>query len=229
MMAYAVAFFGVPWPDRVVKSRLIKWLLRGPFTASLTLAMVTIIRRAGNLFGGNPYSALVPIVMIVTILLCEFIITLFFPKLEQAILFGNDQDELIQLRSLEERLITRSDLSQFLEMVLAAICDQLQAPGAYLAAMNPEGFEVIVQTGESKNDPELAEKFQAFINTQERFADMTVWEKDVIFPLMDGGAEPELVGYLGIHAVDHQLLLEGGSNDFGSIVDPPGSDRGQRS
>src|SRR4030095_1140700 len=29
-MAYAVAFFGVSWPDRVVKSRLFKWLLRGP-------------------------------------------------------------------------------------------------------------------------------------------------------------------------------------------------------
>jgi len=29
LMAYAVAFFGVSWPDRVVKSRLFKWLLRG--------------------------------------------------------------------------------------------------------------------------------------------------------------------------------------------------------
>ena len=27
-MAYAVAFFGVSWPDRLVKSRLFKWLLR---------------------------------------------------------------------------------------------------------------------------------------------------------------------------------------------------------
>jgi hypothetical protein len=33
MMAYAVAFFGVSWPDRVVKRRLAKWLMRGPFTA----------------------------------------------------------------------------------------------------------------------------------------------------------------------------------------------------
>ena len=34
IMAYVVAFFGVTWPDRVVKSRLFKWFLRGPFTAS---------------------------------------------------------------------------------------------------------------------------------------------------------------------------------------------------
>jgi len=38
---------------------------------------------------------------------------------------------------------------------------------------------------------------------------MTVWDKDAVFPLMNGGAEPELVGYLGIQAVDPQLLLEG--------------------
>lgn len=208
VMAYAVAFFGVPWPDRVVKSRLIKWLLRGPITASLTLALVTIIRRAGDVFGGNPYSALVPIVMIVTILLCEFMITLFFPKLEQMVLFGNDQQELIQLRSLEERLITHSDLSQFLEMVLAAICDQLQAPGAYLAAISPEGLEIIAETGDTKNDPELAEQLQKFIDSQEKLSDMVVWNKDVIYPLMDGMEEPELVGYLGIHNIEHQLLLE---------------------
>jgi len=52
IMAYAVAFFGVSWPDRVVKSRLFKWLLRGPVTASLALAMMTLVRRAGIFFEG---------------------------------------------------------------------------------------------------------------------------------------------------------------------------------
>ena len=56
VMAYAVAFFGVSWPDRVVKSRLFKWLLRGPVTASLALAVMTIVRRAGLYFEGEPYS-----------------------------------------------------------------------------------------------------------------------------------------------------------------------------
>jgi len=65
-MAYSVAYFGVPWPDRLVKSRLFKWLLRGPVTASLTLAVVTIIRRLGVIYG-TPYSAFVPISMTVCI------------------------------------------------------------------------------------------------------------------------------------------------------------------
>src|SRR5215208_5540553 len=55
VMAYAVAFFGVSWPDRIVKSRLFKWLLRGPVTASLALAVMTIVRRTGSFFGGEPY------------------------------------------------------------------------------------------------------------------------------------------------------------------------------
>ena len=48
VMAYAVAFFGVSWPDRLVKSRLFKWLLRGPVTASLALGVMTIVRRGGR-------------------------------------------------------------------------------------------------------------------------------------------------------------------------------------
>jgi hypothetical protein len=38
---------------------------------------------------------------------------------------------------------------------------------------------------------------------------MTVWQKDVIFPLIDGGETPAVVGFLGIHNIDHQSLLEG--------------------
>ena len=50
VMAYTVAFFGVSWPDRVVKGRLFKWLMRGPFTASMTLAVVTLLRRSAEAY-----------------------------------------------------------------------------------------------------------------------------------------------------------------------------------
>jgi hypothetical protein len=38
LMAYAVAYFGVSIPDRVVKSRLFQWIMRGPVVASTVLA-----------------------------------------------------------------------------------------------------------------------------------------------------------------------------------------------
>jgi hypothetical protein len=207
VMAYSVAFFGVPWPDRVVKSRLIKWLLRGPITACLTLALVTIVRRAGNAFG-NPYSAFVPITMIVTVLLLEYSITIFFPKFEQAFLFGKDQQELIQLRSFEDRLITRSDLSQFLEMVLATICDQLQASGAYLTT-NIEGkFQIIASTGNQKITPEFVDELEKFVSSIDSEESMVVWNSDTLFPLIDGGDEPTLVGYMGVRNPKESLLIE---------------------
>jgi hypothetical protein len=205
IMAYAVAFFGVPWPDRVVKSRMIKWLLRGPLTASITLALVTLIRRGGDAFG-YPYTALVPIIMIVNILVCEHAITLFFPKLEQLLLFGNDQPELMQLRSLEEKLITRSDLNQFLEMVLSAVCDQVQVKSGYLAAKTEEGIEVIVQIGDQKIDETLCDSLEAFIESFDEFPESVKWNEDMIFALKDGGDVPEVIGYLGVRAVNQTLV-----------------------
>ena len=94
LMAYAVAFFGVSGPDRVVKSRLFKWLLRGPVTASLTLAVMTIVRRAGLLLEGQPYSAFVPLSVVVTVLLFEHAITLFSPIWEKLLFYGRDRAEL---------------------------------------------------------------------------------------------------------------------------------------
>ena len=130
LMAYAVAFFGVSWPDRVVKSRLFKWLLRGPVTASLALTMMTLVRRAGELFEGNPYTGFVPLVMVATVLLFEHAITLLSPIWERVLFFGRDRAEIQLLQNIEERLLTRSDLQQFLENVLAAVRDHLQSPCA---------------------------------------------------------------------------------------------------
>lgn len=108
VMAYAVAFFGVSWPDRVVKSRLFKWIMRGPVTASVALGVMTIVRRIGEIFG-VVYSGAVPTAMVVTVLLMEHTITLVAPIWERWIFFGGDRRDLTLLQSLEERLITQSD------------------------------------------------------------------------------------------------------------------------
>jgi len=147
VMAYAVAFFGVSWPDRIVKSRLFKWLLRGPVTASLALAVVTIVRRAGMYFEGEPYSAFVPLSMVVTVLLFEHAVTLFSPLWERLLFFGRDHAELQLLQNIEERLLTRGDLQQFLETVLAAVRDHLQSPCAFVAALDGQELTLSVVAG----------------------------------------------------------------------------------
>lgn len=147
VMAYAVAFFGVSWPDRIVKSRLFKWLLRGPVTASLALAVMTIVRRAGSFFGGEPYSAFVPFSVVVTVLMFEHAVTLFSPLWERLLFFGRDRAELQLLQNIEERLLTRGDLQQFLETVLAAVRDHLQSPCAFVAALDGSELTLSVVAG----------------------------------------------------------------------------------
>ncbi len=146
-MAYAVAFFGVSWPDRLVKSRLFKWLLRGPVTASLALGLMTVVRRAGELFGGDLYSGFVPLVMVATVLLFEHAITLLSPLWERVLFFGRDRGEIQLLQNIEERLLTRGDLQQFLENVLAAVRDHLQSPCAFVAALDGDELSLSVVAG----------------------------------------------------------------------------------
>jgi len=217
VMAYAVAFFGVPWPDRVVKGRLLKWILRGPATASLTLAIVTIVRRGGEVFG-NPYNAFVPIVMVVSIIVCEFTITFAFPYLEKWLLYRKDEDDLQLLRSLEEKTITRSDLRQLIEMILASVCDRLQVKNAYLLAPGIEGLEVVLATSGYKIADADLESIEYTAGIQSDSTSLFKWKSDTIVPLLgkngNNGKIP-LLGYLGI--VDYSDMLPTGQEDQDSL------------
>jgi hypothetical protein len=146
VMAYAVAFFGVPWPDRVVKRRLFKWLMRGPVTASTVLAITTVVRRASASFGVS-YPAIVPILMVASVLVLEHMITLLAPVWERWLFHGGDRADIQLIQTLEERLLTTGDMREFLESVLAAICDRLQVSRAFVASLGPTGPEMLVTVG----------------------------------------------------------------------------------
>ncbi len=147
VMAYAVAFFGVSWPDRVVKRRLFKWVMRGPVTASTVLAVTTLVRRAGESYG-FVYSAVVPIAMVATLLIMQYSITMLAPVWERLLFYGGARDDLQLVQTLEERLITSSDLRQFLESILTAVCDRLQVDTAFVIVLIPRGSEMIVTIGD---------------------------------------------------------------------------------
>jgi len=215
IMAYAVAFFGVSWPDRVVKSRLFKWIMRGPVTASAALGTMTIIRRVGEIFG-TTYSWAVPTTMVVTVLLIEHTITLVAPLWERFIFFGRDRTDLALLQNLEERLITQNDLRQFLEAVLAAVRDHLQSPAAFVAALDDGSLSMIVSTGNSPllKEANLSEALQVVRHngngngTIEEY----IWGETWLFPLHQPPetveAEPVLLGLLGVVRRTDQTILK---------------------
>ena len=148
-MTYAVSFFGFPWTDRVIKSRLFRWVMRGPMTASLTLGVTTLLTRLGIQFNINN-SAVVALAMVATIVIFEYLITLFAPIWERFLFYGTDRIELEKIRTLEDRLLTTNDLRQFLEFVLASVCDRLQVPGANLIVNNNSAENFDIHTGSQK-------------------------------------------------------------------------------
>jgi hypothetical protein len=203
VMAYAVAFFGVSWPDRVIKSRLFKWIMRGPVTASATLALMTVVRRGGELLG-TPYSAFVPFTVVTSVLLMEHAITFAAPLWERWLFFGRDRNELELLQNVEERLLTQGDLQQFLESILAAVRDHLQSPSAFVAALDDETLlPVVVAGNRALLDQDSLTQALDHINGDVRHEFQ--WGNYWVLPLytrrrpeMDRDELPPLLGLLGV-------------------------------
>jgi hypothetical protein len=199
LMAYAVAFFGVPWPDRIVKRRLFKWLMRGPVTASTVLAVTTLVRRAGEAYG-QAYTAAVPIVMVALVLILEYMITLAAPVWERWLFHGGDRQNIELLQNLEERLLTSSDLRQFLESVLAAVCDRLQASNAFVAALGAGGLEMVVTIGHHHilEKEDLSGELLEQVVNNEQHSDLFTWGDYWLVPLFTSrNGESELLGLMG--------------------------------
>ncbi len=214
IMAYAVAFFGVSWPDRVVKSRLFKWIMRGPVVASAALGVMTIVRRSGEVLG-TVYSAAVPASMVATVLLLEHVITLVAPLWERYIFFAGDRKDLALLQNMEERLITKNDLRQFLEAVLAAVRDHLQSPAAFVAALDGEELSLLVATGSSPilKESNLSEALRTVNEENNGDGEVYSWGDYWLFPLhlppetME--SLPVLLGLLGVvHKADQTFQEE---------------------
>ena len=196
-MAYAVAFFGVSWPDRVVKRRLIKWVMRGPVTASTVLALTTLARRAGE-----PVSFFAPVVMAGTFLLMQYFITMFSPIWERWFLIGEGKNNLALLQNLEERLFTLEDLSQFLESVLAAICDRLQISKAFSASLDPQGMDFLVSVGGQVDfdEDEISEKILDISAKEDQIGPYVLfkWSNYWLIPLFNSATPEELLGLIGL-------------------------------
>lgn len=149
VMAYVVSFFGLNWTERAIKSRLLRWLLRGPVVAAIVLGMTTIVRRFGESQGVSNFF-LVPVVMVAMILVLEYAITLASPYLEKAFFWGEDRADLEVIQSLQDRMLTGKDLDQFLEMISASICDRLQVKAGFIAVLEGGKIDRVIQTGNSK-------------------------------------------------------------------------------
>ena len=210
LMAFSVAFFGVAWSDRVVKTRLLKWIMRGPVTASATLGLTTLIRRTGPVFGLD-FEVFVPIVMVGSVVIFEHLITLFAPLGEKWFFYGNDQQDLEILQTLEDRLLTRNDLLEFLEMNLSALMDRLQSQGSFIVSINDDGLELVLTNGKIHlREQDISDELSEIIMENGDFPEFYRWNTNTLIPLFSNGdIQPrQLIGLLGISDVQIEELDE---------------------
>ncbi len=146
LMGYTVAYFGASAPDRVIKRRLIKYLIRGPILAALVITALVLSTRIEKWFG-LPGEIVGLVAAATIILLTQLFIVTLQPTLDRLIA-GDDATEVSRLQQFSERLMTVSDLTQFLENILAALCDLLRARIAFIMQIAPgKGDPVLVAIG----------------------------------------------------------------------------------
>ncbi len=153
VMAYAVAYFGAFTPDRVIKYSLIEYLLRGPFTASLVLVIMVTVPRIESIIGisGDLFTLGASVT---TIILMQMAINLARPFLNRLV-YREDVEEISWLQVLDQRLLTPSDLAQFLENVLSSLSELLRVRRAFVVTQRQGAFQIEACCG----DRRIADRF----------------------------------------------------------------------
>lgn len=130
-------YFGSSSPDRVVRVRLFKFMARVPLAGTIVLLVYILISRGSPILG-LPTETALGFALVVTVMLVEWAIHAYKKPLERFFQLNNDPD-LRRIQILSERLLTTADLRQFLESVLAATCEALRIPTAFVAAITEDG------------------------------------------------------------------------------------------
>jgi len=207
MLAYSVAFFGALTPDRVVKHRLIRFLLRGPFVATLVVVVIIVASQAEGWLG-LPGRRLTLFGVVGIILLLQLGVELAKPLIDRA-LYRQDQPEIGWIQELGNRLLTTTDLRQFLENVLAALCDLLRVETAFVAVIDggKPHLEVVCGPLEPGTADELppqawqapAEAEPLQMQQIERHGKLFVWNGYWLAPLRVKG-QGHVIGVVGVAA-----------------------------
>ncbi|MBN1314914.1 MAG: hypothetical protein JXA42_05585 [Anaerolineales bacterium] len=216
-MTYSVSYIGISEPDRVVRLRLIKFLARGPLVAIGVLVMLVAVDRAGR-FLGLPAERATPFVVAAGIVVLQWIILMIKPVLERWFYF-DERDQVVRIQELRDRVLTTQDLHQFLESVLANVCELLQVETAFVASYTVEGApqvevlvgELLMDNGEILDNNWQALKIDIDASSsaeQERFT----WDGYWIFPLYDRNRE-NVLGILGARSPQHLVDLPENENE----------------
>ena len=204
LMAYSVAFIGALTPDRVIKHRLVRFLLRGPVTMIIAMIAFGAGLTLERAWGLGDYT-LSLVAFAAAGILCQLGIELAKPVID-LFLYRGGRAEVAQVQELAQRLITTADLHQFLENVLTAMCELLQSSGGFIALLENDkphweiGCNVHITPSDVMDIPLTkvveAEKQGLFI----------LWHRHWMVPVHDKAGE-ELLGLIGLREPEITLPL----------------------
>ncbi len=204
LMAYSVAFIGALTPDRVIKHRMVRFLLRGPLTASLALVMFGIGLTLEPVLGLRQYT-LSLIVCAATVIVMQLGVELAKPVID-LLLYREGREEVVRVQELSQRLLTTADLRQFLENVLAAVCEILHSGGGFLATLDNGELHWDVRCNWSLSPEDIAQiplAEVAFAHKQDRFI---FWDGYWVLVIYDKSGN-DMLGLIGLRSPEIRLPL----------------------
>jgi hypothetical protein len=208
-LTYYVAYFGATSPDRVVRVRIFKYMARVPLAAMIVLLVYVLVIRAGPIFGLAVETA-VAISIVAAVILVEWGLHAVKRPLER-IFQLTDEPEVRRIQQLSERVLTTRDMHQFLDSVLAATCEVIRTPTAFVAVITPQGprLESIIGSLDGERDGwdeedlvELTDKNGNGLAAKGKLKSMDgflLWQDFWIQPLRSR-ADESVLGIFGIRA-----------------------------
>lgn len=207
-LSYPLYFFGSDIPDRLVKKQLLDFLLRGPATGLIALAMMNFTAQATRILS-LPGEALAPPAIVGAVLLWQWFVSLASPYVEKIFIYRNeDEEQITKLQTLSDRVLTHSDLTQLIMATTESICDHLRIERAFVISFEHAQPEFISKVGDLKfADSELLEDSELLQLCQPPDEAGAIrqmsWREYTLVPLLSrrirgNGAHALTVGALGL-------------------------------
>jgi len=151
-LSYPLYFFGSDRPDRLVKKQLLDFLLRGPATGLIALAVVNFTAQATRVLS-LPGDAFTPPAVVAAVLLWQWFVSLASPYFEKFFIYRDeDAEQITKLQTLSDRVLTHTDLSQLIMATTESICDYLRIETAFVISLAGALPEFVSRVGASDLD-----------------------------------------------------------------------------
>ncbi len=213
LMSYTVAYFGVYTPDRVVRYRLLRFFMRGPVVAIFVILAVQTVPTIERIMGLP--TDLVLFSIITGVIVVSQLFLSVSKTLTDRLVYRQDRDEVAWLRELDRRLLTTTDLRQFLENNLTALCELLRVPSGFVAGVvGPElMLEAVVGADQTREQvmavPDWADTLSRALKRTQPLGPLShagfwIWP---LLELVNDGDNPRILGVLGVKARTETPLL----------------------